>query len=143
MSANAYTNYLWSTGAAERKVTVQNPGTYWLTVTDANGCSGTDSITVFPKQCMSGVYIPTAFTPDGDGKNDFFKALVFGKALLFKLQVFDRWGQVVFQTTDPNKHWDGRNKGIDYSTTTFVWQCFYRLEGQQPEFQKGTVTLIR
>ena len=142
-SANAYTKYQWSNGGTERKITVNAPGMYWLMVTDVNGCSGADSIIILPKQCMSGVYIPTAFTPYRDGKNDFFKALVFGKVLSFKLQVFDRAGQIVFQTTDPNKSWDGRYKGMDYSTTVFVWQCFYQLEGQQPGFQKGTVTLIR
>jgi gliding motility-associated-like protein len=143
MSTNAYANYQWSTGSAERKVTVQAPGTYWLKVIDAKGCSGTDSITVFQKQCMSGVNIPTAFTPNNDGKNDYFKALVFGKVLSFKLQVFDRAGQLIFQNTDPNKHWDGSYKGMDYSTAVFVWQCFYQIQGQKPGFQKGTVTVIR
>jgi gliding motility-associated-like protein len=142
-SINAYASYKWSTGASGRKIMVQQPGDYWLKVTDANGCSGSDSITILPKQCMFGVYIPTAFTPNGDGKNDFFKALVFGKVLSFKLQVFDRGGQIVFQTTDPNKQWDGRNKGAEYSTGVFVWQCSYELEGQKPGFQKGTVTIVR
>lgn len=143
VSANAYRYYQWSNGAAERKVSVQSPGIYWLQVTDVNGCSGRDSIAILPKQCMSGVYLPTAFTPNGDGKNDFFKALVYGKVLSFKLQIFERGGQIVFQTADPSKQWDGRNKGVDYSTSAFVWQCFYQLEGQQPGFQKGTVLLVR
>jgi gliding motility-associated-like protein len=141
-SANAYTNYQWSNGTAGKKMNIQQPGKYWLTVTDANGCSGTDSIVVFPKPCMLGVYIPTAFTPNNDGRNDVFKSLVFGKIVSFKLQVFDRAGQLIFQTTDPDKDWNGCYKGIPYTTSTFVWQCFYQLEGQQPAYQKGTVTII-
>ena len=92
---------------------------------------------------MLGVYIPGAFTPNSDGRNDIFKALVFGKVVSFKLQVFSREGQLVFQTTDPAKGWDGLYKGMSYSTTTFVWQCSYQLEGQRPDYQKGTVILVR
>ena len=127
----------------DKQITIETPGTYWLKVTDANGCTGTNSILVYPKNCMSGVYIPTAFTPNNDGHNDMFKALVFGKVISFKLQVFSREGQLVFQTTDAIKGWDGLYKGMSYSTTTFVWQCSYQLENQQPEYQKGTVTIIR
>jgi gliding motility-associated-like protein len=142
-STNVYPKYQWSNGSTERKITINAQGMYWLKVTDLNGCSGIDTTIVFTKQCMFGVYIPTAFTPYLDGKNDFFKALVFGKVMSFKLQVYDRAGQLVFQTTNPGEQWDGRYKGMEYSTTVFVWQCFYQLEGQQPGYQKGTVTLIR
>jgi gliding motility-associated-like protein len=90
-----------------------------------------------------GVYFPSAFTPNNDGRNDVFKALVFEKVISFKLQVFSREGQLIFQTTDPLKGWDGLNKGVSYATTAFVWQCSYQLQNRQPEFQKGTVIIIR
>lgn len=138
-----FNNYRWSTGAGQKQVVVDKPGTYWLTVTDAKSCTGTDTITIYPKNCMLGVYIPSAFTPNGDGRNDVFKALVFGKVISFRLQVFSREGQLVFQAIDPLKGWNGFYKDMSYSTTTFVWQCSYQLENQQPEFQKGTVTIIR
>ncbi|MGZ8539943.1 MAG: T9SS type B sorting domain-containing protein, partial [Chitinophagaceae bacterium] len=134
---------LWSTGSVNNRIVIDQPGEYKLQVTDANGCVGTDSITLFKKECMNGIYIPTAFTPGNDGKNDLFKALVFGKVVSFKLQVFDRAGQLIFQTTDPRKGWDGSNSGISYSTSVFVWQCFYQLDQQQPTYQKGTVTIVR
>jgi len=138
-----FNQYLWSTGAVEKQIIVDKPGTYWLKVTDANGCTGTNSISVYPKDCMNGVFLPTAFTPNNDGLNDIFKALVFGKVMSFKLQVFSREGQLIFQTTDPLKGWDGLYKGMSYSTTAFVWQCSYQLENRQPEYQKGTVIIIR
>jgi gliding motility-associated-like protein len=141
--AKTYNQYLWSTGSVEKRILIDKPGDYWLTVSDANGCVGTDSISVFKKECMNGVYIPTAFTPGNDGKNDVFKALVFGKVLSFKLQVFDRMGHLVFQTTDPRKGWDGLSRGLSYSTSVFVWQCFYQLDQQEPTHQKGTVTIVR
>ncbi|MGZ8524839.1 MAG: T9SS type B sorting domain-containing protein, partial [Chitinophagaceae bacterium] len=141
--AGTYNQYLWSTGSVNNRIVIDQPGEYKLQVTDANGCVGTDSITLFKKECMNGIYIPTAFTPGNDGKNDLFKALVFGKVISFKLQVFDRAGQLIFQTTDPRKGWDGSNSGISYSTSVFVWQCFYQLDQQQPAYQKGTVTIVR
>ncbi len=142
-AAKNFNQYLWSTGAAVRQATVISPGIYWLTVTDANGCTGTDTISIYPKICMSGVYIPTAFTPNHDGLNDFFKATVFGKLLSFRLQVFNREGQLIFQTTDPHKSWDGSFAGLSYSTAAFAWQCSYQLENQQPALQKGTVAIIK
>jgi gliding motility-associated-like protein len=138
-----YNSYYWSTGTTQNNLVINAPGQYWLRVTDATGCVGTDTITIYPKQCMIGVYIPTGFTPNGDGKNETFKALVFGKVQSFKLQIFDRSGSLIFQTTDPDKGWDGMYKGRSYTTTTFVWQCFYQLENEQPAYQKGTLILIR
>jgi gliding motility-associated-like protein len=139
---SAFKNYMWSTGEIQNKIIVASPGEYWLKVTDTNGCTGTDTISVFPKECISGVYIPTAFTPNGDGKNDYFKAIVYGKTVSFQLKVFNRFGEIVFQSNDPYKSWDGRTKGAPYSTTVFVWLCSYQLQNQKPEFKKGLVTLV-
>jgi gliding motility-associated-like protein len=142
-ATQSYTNYLWSTGAVERNIQIQNPGIYRLTVTDANGCTGTDSITVFSKQCMLGVYIPTAFTPNGDSKNDMFKPQIFGNLKHYRLSVYNRWGTVVFQTTNPQKGWDGRVAGTFQDNAVFVWICTYELEGAQARTEKGSVLLIR
>lgn len=138
-----FNQYLWSTGAVGKQIKIDRPGTYWLTVTDAKGCTGTDSILVYTKNCMQGVFIPTAFTPNNDGLNDVFKALVFGKVISFRLQVYSREGQLVFETSDPLKGWDGVYKNRNYPATMFAWQCFYQLENQKAGYQKGTVTVIR
>ena len=138
-----FSNYNWSTGSTQNNIVISSPGEYWLRATDANGCVGTDTITIYSKNCIYGVYIPTGFTPNADGKNDVFKALVFGKIESFKLQVYDRSGMLIFQTTDPDTGWDGTFKGKSFSTATFAWQCSYQLENEQPAHQKGTVTLIR
>lgn len=140
---SSYRTYQWSTGATQSSITVQTPGQYWLMVSDINGCSGTDTISVFPKQCITGVFIPTAFTPNGDGKNDIFKAIIYGNTLSFSLEVFDRAGQLVFRTTNPLQGWSGLYGGIPSSVKVFVWQCSYQLEGEKVGYQKGTVTLIR
>ncbi|HMK16864.1 MAG TPA: SBBP repeat-containing protein [Chitinophagaceae bacterium] len=139
----SYSQYAWSNGSMQSRITVDKPGQYILTVKDVNNCMGKDTIDVIQKVCQSGVWIPNAFTPDGNQLNDVFRAMVYGITESFKFQVFDRWGNLVFETTDPMKGWDGKVKGIPVTTSVFVWQCSYKLKGAQQEFQKGTVTLIR
>ena len=138
-----FNQYLWSTGATEKQIKVDMPGQYRLTVTDVNGCRGADSITVYAKNCAVGVYLPGAFTPNNDGKNDLFKATVFGKLQSFKLQVFDKMGNLVYYTNDPSQGWDGRFRGQPFSTAAFVWQCAYQLENKMPVLDKGSVILLR
>jgi gliding motility-associated-like protein len=143
LSSRTYASYLWSTGAATKNILVQRPGIYRLKVTDNNGCSGTDSTIVYAKNCMFGVYIPTAFTPDNNGINDKFKPIVFGKMLQYNLVVYNRFGSIVFKSTDPNQGWDGSIRGIPQESGAFIWTCSYQLEGALPGKEKGTVTLLR
>jgi gliding motility-associated-like protein len=138
-----YNTYQWSTGSIQPAIEVTAPGTYILTVLDNHGCSGNDTIVIIQKNCYTGVYVPTAFTPDGNHLNDDFRAVVYGNAIHFRLQVYNRWGQLLFETTDPRKGWDGKVAGIPTDSAVFAWQCSYQLEGSPPAFQKGTVTLIR
>lgn len=138
-----FRSYQWSDNSRSSALVVDKPGVYWLEVTDKEGCIGRDSIMVSPRQCMTGVYVPTAFTPNRDGRNDVFRAMVFGKTKKFVLTVYNRWGQVVFYTTDPNRGWDGKISGTDQRTDVFVWTCSYQLEGDTERMQKGTVTLVK
>ncbi|RYY57534.1 MAG: gliding motility-associated C-terminal domain-containing protein [Chitinophagaceae bacterium] len=138
-----YNNYNWSTGSSASSISISSPGQYTLTVTDAKGCTGSDTITIIPKTCYMGVYVPNVFTPNSDGINDTFKAGVWGNVLRFRLQVFNRWGQLVYQTADPSKGWDGKVNGIPQETGVFVWQCTHHIEGQAPGYLKGTVNLVR
>ena len=140
---NIYTAYNWSNGSLQIMTTVDKPGLYALTVRDANNCTGKDTIMVIEKNCITGVRIPTAFTPNGDQLNDIFRARVYGITEKFLLQVYDRWGNLVFSTIQPEIGWDGKVKGIPTGTSVFVWQCTYKLQGEDQGFQKGTVTLIR
>lgn len=141
--SNAYAGYLWSTGEMVRKIEIQQPGVYWLKVTDANGCSGADSITLIDKKCRRDVYIPTAFTPNGDGKNEVFKPVIFGKPQKYGFAIYNRWGAIVFQTSDPQKGWDGKIAGTIQPAGVFVWTCVYQFKGAEMKTEKGTVLLIR
>ncbi|NOT51230.1 MAG: T9SS type B sorting domain-containing protein [Chitinophagaceae bacterium] len=138
-----FAKYLWSTGATTATIKIVNPGLYWLEVTDVTGCSGRENIWVTTKSCMNAVYIPSAFTPNNDGKNDIFKPLVDGKLLQYSFKIYDRWGQLVMQTTDPAKGWNGKRSGVDQDTNIYVWICTYQLEGEPAKTEKGTFLLMR
>jgi gliding motility-associated-like protein len=138
-----YADYLWSTGSNQSHITIDNAGIYNLTVTDNNGCKATESITIFPKNCYEGVYVPNAFTPNGDGKNDVFRPLVFGNVKAYSFTVYNRFGQKIFETNNVSMGWNGTLNGIAQPADVFVWTCTYQLQGSAVESKKGTVALIR
>jgi len=139
-----FVTYSWSDLSDGTSLTVKQPGTYWVTVTDKNGCTGKESILVTGKECLLGLFVPNAFTPDGNGHNDRFRPLYYGNAVHFDFAVFNRWGQRVFETQSPGSGgWDGTINGVAAPAGTYVWICSYQSDGQQPAIQKGTVILIR
>jgi gliding motility-associated-like protein len=143
MPKPGYKGYLWNDGSNNAVRTVTQPGLYWLDVTDNNNCKGRDSIRVAPKECLTGLYVPAAFTPNKDGKNDILKPQLFGNVLNYRFMVYNRWGQVVFQSTDITKGWDGTFKGMVQDNHAYVWMCSYQLAGASQVLKKGTVVLIR
>ncbi len=140
---NTYQNYLWSNNAITKTITINKPGLYWLQVKDANNCEGKDTMLITQKDCLSGFYVPNAFTPKSNGHNDDFKPLLFGDVKKFEFSVYNRWGQMVFHTTELYKGWNGQLAGKDADPGTYVWMCVYQLEGQERKMERGTVLLIR
>gem|GEM_PF-5799223 len=144
LSANSgYISYLWNNDSTTSSISVKTPGLYILQVTDKNGCVGADSILLTGKQCLIGCYVPNAFTPNNDGKNDTFRPLLYGNVVHYKFTVFNRWGQQVFQSAEPGKGWDGSIQGVLQPAGTFAWYCTYQLQDEPPQQQNGTVLLIR
>jgi hypothetical protein len=92
----SFSNYLWSTNATTPSITITTAGTYWLQVKDNFNCQGADTILVLSKDCMKGFYCPSAFTPNGDGRNDNIHPLLFGNVLSYSFTVYNRWGNAVF-----------------------------------------------
>ncbi len=141
--AQYFQKYEWSNGSSLKAMVVSNPGLYWLQVTDHHGCKAADSILVIQKQCLVGLFVPAAFTPNNDSKNDVLKAMLFGNVQAFEFNVYNRYGQLIFATKDPAKGWDGLVKGISQETGTFVWVCRYRMNDAVERVEKGSSILIR
>ena len=138
----AYQNYLWSDQSTGSTITVSQPGLYQLQVTDSNQCVGSDSLLLATKECLQGLFVPNAFTPNGDGLNDVFRPLLFGNITRYRFAVYNRWGEKVFETQTSGQGWDGKQNGVPLGNGAFVWYCQYQLDGQPETTKEGTVVLI-
>jgi gliding motility-associated-like protein len=138
-----YNRYLWSTGQETSSVFVGMPGMYTLKVTDDKGCSGSDSIMIYVKDCLKGFYIPSAFTPNNDKLNDTFKPSIGGILTEYEFTIYSRWGQIIFTTKSINEAWNGTLNGIPQSSGLFIWTCVWQVEGNQSRLERGAVMLIR
>ncbi|MES2622471.1 MAG: gliding motility-associated C-terminal domain-containing protein [Bacteroidota bacterium] len=148
IGTGSISNITWSPSStlscANCETPVANPaitGYYTISVTDDAGCTASDSLLV--NVTTSILLIPTAFSPNKDGVNDFFRALNKDLAK-YTLQVYNRWGEMVFETTDPLEGWNGIYKGIEQELGVYVWSCQYSFNGAaKSETAKGNVTLMR
>jgi gliding motility-associated-like protein len=88
--------------------------------------------------------VPTAFTPNNDGLNDYFQPHNALKADNYEFRIYNRWGQLIFQSNNWRDKWDGKINGVLQPTAVYVWMLRYiNRDTRQPVFKKGTVTLIR
>lgn len=138
-----FNSYLWSNGMNTASVTVLQPGTYWLQVTDSNRCQGRDTINVNLKDCVKGFYMPTGFTPDNNGRNDYIRPVIGGRLIHYNFTIYNRWGRVVFSSREQTKGWDGKLAGVPQDGNVYIWTCTYQLEGEPLRNEKGTFVLIR
>lgn len=138
-----FDTYLWSNNGTASSIVIDQPGRYWLQVRDNNNCTGRDTVEVKLKQCLQGLYVPNAFTPNNDNKNDNLKALLFGDIALFEFSIYNRFGQMMFQTNDTNTGWDGKFKGKEQPPGIYVWVCRYRFKGEKEKVLRNQVSLLR
>jgi gliding motility-associated-like protein len=135
--------YEWQDGTTNADYIVRKPGIYSVQVT--NGCGFiTDSSTVNFENCGCKFFVPTAFTPNGDGINDVFMLKYQCIFSSYQLKIFNRWGQLVFVSRNPSIGWDGNFKGASQPVGSYVWEMSYtdQINGKNQE-QHGTVVLIR
>ena len=114
---------------------------YVLWVTDENGCISSDTVWVFINS-KTNLYVPNAFSPDNDGFNDEFK--VYGNNIeALNLVVYDRWGEIVFQSNSQQIGWDGTFKGEALNNATFVYLLKVRTAEGEDIIQKGNINLLK
>jgi gliding motility-associated-like protein len=136
-----FDSYKWQDGSNQSHYTINKGGEYSVNVTNFCG-SAFAQISVLENKC--GIFFPTAFTPNKDGKNDLFKILHPPDFTNYALSVFNRWGQKVFETKDYTKGWDGTFNGQLQDTGVFVWFCKYQKTNSALHGEvSGTVVLIR
>ncbi|MBA3674339.1 MAG: gliding motility-associated C-terminal domain-containing protein [Chitinophagaceae bacterium] len=136
--------YLWQDNSTGPTYTVTQPGTYWAKVTNSCG-SKIDTVLIANKNnCICNLYIPNAFTPNGDNFNDKFFPVSNCRLSEFEFMVFNRWGEKIFETKKISSPWDGRFMGQPCETGSYVYILSYKFENDNiTNKKKGNVYLIR
>lgn len=151
LNATGGTTYSWSPTTDLDNPTSATPvatptvtTVYTVTVTDANGCTSIDSVTVFVTFDCGEIFVPNIFSPNGDGHNDELQ--VYGTLCVedFHWSIYDRWGELVFETDNPADKWDGTYKDKKLDPAVFVYKLSYTLiaTGEAKEAH-GNVTLAK
>ena len=147
-------NYAWSpvselscNNCPSPSTVVKNNSFYTVEVTNTYGCKAIDTL-IINSICKSAqVFIPNAFTPDGDGLNDIL--MIRGRGVTIKsFRIFNRWGEIVFEKEnfypdDPKFGWDGRVKGIPATPDVFVYTCEVFCDNGIPFTYKGNITILK
>lgn len=138
--------YLWNTNPERRGYIIEGVanGSYWVTVTDANGCIDSAKADIEYDNCCI-VFVPDAFTPNNDGLNDKAKVLVKGDFELEIFAIFNRFGERVFMTKDITQGWDGtyKSKQQDLGTYNYYVKGVCGNAGRKDVMYKGTIILVK
>ncbi len=140
------TSILWSTGSTEKKIRVNAPGTYEVVLSHPQCGTFADQVTVAQYYCDCAVAVPTAFSPNKDGKNDYFGVIRAEDCPVngYILRIFNRWGQLVFESYDINKPWDGYFEGVPVAQDVYFYYIQLNKGSAENRFQKkGDLMLLR
>lgn len=150
LQATGGVSYLWNPGTWLNSDTIQKPTAlpqgnirYTVTATSVNGCTASDFIDVVVYRIAPDMYVPNVFTPNGDNKNDIFRPILIGMRKLHYFRVYNRFGQLVYSTSDIGKGWDGNYRGRGQDPATFVWYAQAETYTGEVKFKKGSVVLVR
>ena len=137
---NVQANYLWQDGSTQPNFVVKESGLYSLMAANICG-SFSDEVLILPGSCN--LMLPNAFTPGRDGLNDVFRVKYPFSVKEFRLSIFNRFGEKVFETTDMNKGWDGTYRSLDQPVGIYVWVIKLKSLSNVEQTSRGMVTLIK
>lgn len=119
-----------------------SPTTYYVTVETPDGCSATASANVEVDEICTDLFIPNMFSPNSDGENDSF--CVYGSCMSsFEISIYNRWGELIFNSEDQNECWDGTYKGKKMNTDVFVYKMKATTHKGEVIEKSGNINLIR
>lgn len=151
LNAFGATSYTWSPSEGLDNPNISNPiasptitTIYTVTGTDDSGCVGTASLTVFVEQNCGEIFVPTIFSPNGVGPNVNNTLCIYGNCISeLKYAIYNRWGEKVFETTDPVICWDGTYKNKELNSGVYAYKLIVQLYNGTYLEQSGNVTLVR
>ena len=135
-------NYLWNDNSVDSVRDVNNGQSETFTVFGYNslGCADSASVRINVEGCYD-LYLPNAFSPNGDGQNDVYR--VHTNATEIDFLIFDRWGELVFETKDPSQSWDGTVNGQLREPSVFTYLLRLHMFDGSTELSRGNITLVR
>jgi len=144
-AGNTAQSYWWNTGDTTAQITIDSIGQYLVLATSFENCQSADSVYIL--WAGKSFFIPNAFTPNGDGLNDVFGVIPrLDYVNRFHISIYNRWGQMIFNTSDLNQGWDGTFKGEACQAGVYVYRIVYQNFGmgtQESKVMEGTVMLVR
>jgi gliding motility-associated-like protein len=140
-----YGNYMWQDGSGNAQYVATQPGIYWVQVNNFCG-SGGDTIVVGVYDCQCEFYVPNAFTPNADGKNEAFLPLTACSIETYDLKIYNRWGIMIFESVDLAAGWDGNYNGSQAPEAVYNYLITYTGHANTHHVSDrltGSVTLVR
>ena len=137
--------YIWSNGQTSSTIHTRDSDEYWVT---AQACSWDTTFFNFsePDFCACELYVPNSFTPNADGVNDSFGPVLWCDVEDFRFEVYDRWGQLVFQSDHISLRWDGSYNGYYLADGIYTWKVEWKeFQSGQAEFKRefGSLSLLK
>ena len=137
--------YRWNTGNVTNSIIVTTEGIYTVEITNGDKCM-VERSTEVRQSCSEVVFVPNTFTPNKDWKNDVF-TITATNMDKFEFRIFNRWGEVVFYSTDADFTWDGTFKGKPLPDGVYVWRMDYTIKLRDGSYEdrdeSGSITLMR
>ena len=149
LQASGGLSYEWSPSWGLSNTNVANPvaintedKTYYLRAFTPSGCESRDTINI---KIYKGpdIYMPNAFTPNEDGRNDILRGKLIGMKSFDYLVIYNRHGQLIFKTSNPDEGWNGRYKFLDQPAGVYIWIASGTTFAGKKIMKKGTVLLLR
>lgn len=139
IAGNRWAKALWHDGDTSTKRSFIDTGRYSIQVWDEVGCVGQDSIELFG--CPT-IWIPNSFSPDGDPFNEVFKPVAIN-LLDYHFEIYNRWGELIFETTELEAGWNGMYNGQQAPIGVYAWKISFTNRTMREEHRTGSVTLFR
>lgn len=150
-TASGGTNYIWSPASFIdcldppcSKVKLRSTETTRFTISTVGPCAVPANLNLSLSQIQSDIYLPNAFSPNGDNINDFFQPIFnCSQITLYSLQIFDRWGNLLFESLNKDKGWNGKYNGETLNPGVYPYLIQYELHGAGRKVKAGEITLVR
>ncbi|HYV94424.1 MAG TPA: gliding motility-associated C-terminal domain-containing protein [Chitinophagales bacterium] len=141
-AGNAFASYAWNDGSSSSTLITSAPGIYSVVVQDEHGCTATDSVLVSNGICNE-IFVPNAFSPGDDAIDNTFGILNPQDVATLSMRIYNRWGELIFETSNVYERWDGtyKTEPCELGVYIFVINCV--LKSNVPVIMNGNVTLVR